>query len=176
MKISMARIALSLVLSVALIPIELQAQQSVSAAQREELRKSTDEARERNAREREAIQKNLAPNKPNPPQSSQSVTALQICKAAIAALMGRTPDIVSVTQETGGVLYLAYIRPSDRSTWRNRCKVNGTTVMWATEPGRWRDHPLDEKVTFRTAGSNIVIKQLFSDGSASEKTFPISAL
>lgn len=160
-----------------LAPPTLLSQQPLTASQREELRKKADEARERNAKEREQIQRGFAPaGVPEAaPARPMSVSSAQVCRATIAALMGHPLEIVHVTNEAAGIVFLTYLRPTDQTTWRNRCRVFGTAVVWASEPGRWRDHPADERVSFRVAGKTIAIRQQFADGSSTEKTFPLAA-
>lgn len=73
------------------------------------------------------------------PAWSQPVSAAMICRAAIAAIMGRDPEIIRVVRTESDVQFLTYARPSDKKRWSNRCRVEGNLVMWAEEPGRWRD-------------------------------------
>lgn len=150
------------------------AQPFVGDVQREELRKKADENRERNAREREEIQKNFSPSSSTVNQ--RALTSRQVCKATVAALMGHSPNIINVDREQDGVVYLVYARPSDGTVWRSRCRVSGTSVVWAADPGRWRDNPLDEKINFHVDGANLVVRRVFSDGSVSDKIYQISNL
>ena len=104
------------------------------------------------------------------------VNQSQICRATIAALMSRDPQIIKVDSESEGITSLSYRRTSDGSFWSNRCKVTGQTVIWATKEGRWRDQPLDEKVSFEQKGEALIIRQRHSDGSTNENSFPIAGL
>jgi hypothetical protein len=152
-------------------------QQSSSADQRrEELRKKADEARERNAREREEIQKNFqSPSAAGAPTSHP--TENQICRAAIAALMGRVPTSIAVTGKYQDAIHTRYTRPSDRTVWENRCRVVGDVVQWATMSGPWRTRPGDELITFLLAPTQeIVIKIGNADGSFNLYPFALSAL
>lgn len=147
-------------------------------AKREELRKKAEALSERNAREREEIQKGFRPENASDtvPGRRAPVNQSQICRATIAALMGRDPQIIKVDSDSGGITSLSYRRASDGSYWSHRCKVMGQTVIWATKEGRWRDHPLDEKVSFEQKGENLIIRQRHFDGSTNENLFPIAAL
>lgn len=144
---------------------------------REELRKKADEARERNAREREEIQKNFQPSHaasaplPRPTEN-------QICRAAIAALMGRTPSSIAITGKYQDAVHTRYTRPSDRTVWENRCRVIGDVVQWATLAGPWRTRPGDELVTYLLVAptQEIVIKVGNSDGSFNLHLFALSSL
>jgi hypothetical protein len=95
-----------------------------------------------------------------------------VCKAAIAAIMGRDPSIISIDNRREGVINLSYIRKDDNTRWAYRCKVDGNRVIWATDTGRWRTHRMDEKITFTSDASGITITQTFSDGSKSQERFP----
>ena len=150
----------------------------LSDVQREELRKKADALRERNARERDEIQKGFRPPRAvdQPAQVNAALSKAQICKAMISAVMGREPKIINIDAESEGVIRLSYRRPSDGSHWSNRCKVTGQSVTWALREGRWRDHPLDEKITFERSGEMLIIRQRHADNSTSTNTYPISAL
>ena len=105
----------------------------------------------------------------------------RVCRATIAALMGRDPSIIQVDRLSGGIAYTSYSRPSDGSIWKNRCRVEGDRVIWSavdlngpgTGPGRWRTHPLDETITYTIDGAQVSIKMTYSDGSVSEKTYSV---
>src|ERR1700737_5129611 len=71
-----------------------------------------------------------------------------ICRTAIGSIMGRDPKMMQVTLTAGDVLFLTYVRPMDNFAWTYRCRIEGNRVVWATEPGRWRDDPKEEKVFF----------------------------
>ena len=94
------------------------------------------------------------------------------CKAAIAAIMSRDPAIIKVEGQAGGTFHLSYVR-NDNTRWAYRCKVVGTQVIWATETGRWRDHPQDERVFYEAiaGGTGVKIIQRWGDGSKAERTY-----
>lgn len=104
----------------------------------------------------------------------------RICRGAIAAVAGKSIDIVGADPRhedgpVGPIVALSYIRESDRTEWRYRCFLDGDRVIWAANGGRWRNDPRDEIISFalnRPEGS-FVIRQRFSDGSISEKTFSL---
>ena len=98
-------------------------------------------------------------------------TSEQICKAGIAALMGRSPSIMKTETSAAGTVYLYYTRKEDGSKWAYRCRVEGERIMWASDPGRWRRHADDEKVKYRVKGDNIEIIQVFTDGQTLKKRF-----
>jgi hypothetical protein len=96
-----------------------------------------------------------------------------ICRTAIASIAGRDPKIMQVTQTVGDVLFLTYVRAMDNFVWTYRCRVEGNRVAWATEPGRWRDDPKDNKIFFEVvdAGKQLRIIENHGDGSTTEQVF-----
>jgi hypothetical protein len=97
-----------------------------------------------------------------------------ICRTAIAAVMGRDPKLVRVTRTAGDVLFLSYLRPIDNFIWAYRCKIQSNCVIWASEPGRWREDPKkDDKVFFEIVGGGkqLRIIENHRDGSATKESF-----
>ena len=118
-----------------------------------------------------------------PPSHALSDKELgRVCRATIAALMGRDPQIIHVVRVGGGLAYTSYARPSDGSVWKNRCGVEGDRVIWSTVdldgpgtgPGRWRTHPLDETITYTIDGTQVSITITENDGSAIEKSYTVN--
>lgn len=96
----------------------------------------------------------------------------EVCRAAVGAVMGRSPQIIHVDRVKDDVHFLSYIRPSDKSRWAYRCKLQKNNyVLWASEPGRWRDDPRDDKVRFEASEQKLTIIQEFADGSTSTETY-----
>jgi hypothetical protein len=96
-----------------------------------------------------------------------------ICRTAIASIMGRDPKFMQVTRTAGGVLFLTYVRPMDNFVWTYRCRIEGNRVVWAAEPGRWRDDPKDDEIFFEDvdAGKQLRIIQNHGDGSSTKQLF-----
>jgi hypothetical protein len=96
-----------------------------------------------------------------------------ICRTAVAAITDRDPKIMQVTRTVGDVLFLAYVRPVDNFVWTYRCRIEGNRVVWATEPGRWREGPKDGKVFFEDvdAGKQLRIIENHGDGSSTKQLF-----
>jgi len=96
-----------------------------------------------------------------------------ICRTAIASIMGRDPKIMQVTRTVGDVLFLTYVRPTDNFVWTYRCRIEGNRVVWAGEPGRWRDDPNDEKVFFEVieGGRQLRIIEDHGDSSSTKQLF-----
>ncbi len=100
----------------------------------------------------------------------------KICKATISTVMGKAPSIMKIDKIVGGVIYLSYIRQSDRTTWAYRCQIDGAKAIWATDTGRWRTHAMDSKITFIARGGSLKITEKYSDGSSTKKTFTSNQL
>ena len=96
-----------------------------------------------------------------------------ICRTAIASIMGRDPKTIQVTLTDGDVLFLTYVRPIDNFVWTYRCRIDGNRVLWASEPGRWRDNPKDERVFFEIVdgGKQLRIIEDHGDGSSTNQLF-----
>src|ERR1700731_3284046 len=96
-----------------------------------------------------------------------------ICRTAIASIIGRDPKMMQVTLTTGDVLFLSYVRPMDNFVWTYRCRIEGNRVVWATEPGRWRDDPKDDEILFEVVGvgKQLRIIQNHGDGSSTKQLF-----
>jgi hypothetical protein len=96
-----------------------------------------------------------------------------ICRTALASIMGRDPKIVQVTRTTSDVLFLSYVRPIDNFVWAYRCKIQGNRVIWADDPGRWREEPKDNKVFFEIVGGGKQLRIIedHGDGSATNELF-----
>jgi hypothetical protein len=96
-----------------------------------------------------------------------------ICRTAVAAITDRDPKIMQVTRTVGDVLFLAYVRPIDNFVWTYRCRIEGNRVVWATEPGRWRDNPKDGEVLFEDVGEGkqLRIIENHGDGSSIKQVF-----
>lgn len=117
-----------------------------------------------------AIVASLGADYPAMASSEVHFSQEQICKAAIGTIMGRDPKIVKVTKNENGVAFLYYIRRDDQSKWAYRCKLEGTRVIWAGDPGgRWRTDPRDEQLSYQVNGDMLTIVEKFSDGSTSAK-------
>jgi hypothetical protein len=96
-----------------------------------------------------------------------------VCRTAIASITGRDPKIMQVTRADGDVLFLTYVRAIDNFVWTYRCRVEGNRVVWASEPGRWRDGPKDDEILFEVvdAGKQLRIIENHGDGSTTKQLF-----
>ena len=105
--------------------------------------------------------------------AAESFEPEAICRAAIATIAGRDPKAMQVTRIVGDVLFLTYVRPIDNFIWTYRCKIEGNRVFWAYDPGRWRESPKDDKVSFEILGDGkqLRISDHHSDGSTTKELF-----
>jgi hypothetical protein len=96
-----------------------------------------------------------------------------ICRTAIASITGRDPKLVQVTQTVGDILFLTYLRPIDNFVWTYRCRIDGNRIVWAVEPGRWREETRDDKVFFEIvdAGKRLRIIEHHGDGATTNQLF-----
>lgn len=88
-----------------------------------------------------------------PASASQAFETKAICRTAIAVVMDRDPKVLQATDATDGVVVLTYARPFDNFIFTYRCRLEGDRVVWADEPGRWRNEAKDARVSFEVAGT-----------------------
>ena len=94
-----------------------------------------------------------------------------ICRTAIATIMGRDPKAIQTTRKTEGDQLLTNTRPFDNFVWTYRCRIEGNRVVWADEPGRWREQPRDNKVYFEVIGAQLRIIETHANGSTTSQLF-----
>jgi hypothetical protein len=85
--------------------------------------------------------------------ASQAFETKAICRTAIAVIMDRDPKLVQAQDAPDGIVVLTYARPFDNFIFTYRCRIEGDRVVWADDPGRWRDDAKDAKVSFEVAGT-----------------------
>ena len=148
-------------------------------------RARAEELRSEQTRQRELLQKGFAEApKPAPTPAAivsrsilpSGLTQAQVCKAAVSAIMNRSPEIISIDREINGITYLSYRRPSDNSLWSQKCKLEQSTVHWGLAAGRWQNTYTDNAVTFNVTSISVVIHEQHKDGTASSNTFRIDQL
>jgi hypothetical protein len=93
-------------------------------------------------------------------------TEQQVCRAAIATIMHKDIGIVSAAGE--GTISVTY---NSGGLKKFKCRIEGSSVMWGSADGRWRNQAYDEKVMWEAAGDTLVIRQPWSDGSVSTDKF-----
>jgi hypothetical protein len=115
---------------------------------------------------------------PSLASAASTFEAEAICRTAIASIMGRDPKVIQITRTDGDVLFLAYVRAMDNFVWTYRCRVEGNRVVWASEPGRWREDPEDSKVFFEIidSGTHLRIIEKHGDGTITKQVFNRGAI
>jgi hypothetical protein len=99
----------------------------------------------------------------SPALAADGPTAAAICKAGIAALMGRDPKIVRA-KDNGDIVRLSYVRENDGTLWEYRCKIEGSEIIWASKTGRWRTDPADEKLRYKAGAKSVTVDYVSADG------------
>jgi hypothetical protein len=99
--------------------------------------------------------------------------ARAICRTAIAAITGRDLKLFQATDAPNGVVALTYARPFDNFVWAYHCRLDGNRVIWADEPGRWRQEAKDDKIVFEIigAGAQLRITNTHVNGSTTQEVF-----
>jgi hypothetical protein len=117
----------------------------------------------------------MEPTKPLTPGETASV-----CKAAIAELFGHSPKIMKVASISDGIVRVSYRRPDDGKLFKNDCRLQGNRIMWrgfdispGSGPGRWRNNPADEALTFKIVGKSVELLTTYSDGSTASAKQPL---
>ena len=117
----------------------------------------------------------VPPSKAEPTKPLTPAKTASICKAAIAELFGHSPKIMK-TAPFQGVTRVLYRRPNDGKLWTNDCKLEGDRIMWRSVdvvPGRWRNDPADEVLTFKVTGKSVELLTSYSDGSTASAKQPL---
>ena len=109
----------------------------------------------------------------SPASAELSFDPPAICRTAIAAIMDRDPKLMQTRTVADGIVMLTYARPIDNFVWAYRCRLEGNRVIWANEPGRWRDKAKDDKILFEVvgAGSQLRIIDNHPNGTSTRQLF-----
>src|SRR6478752_9389396 len=99
--------------------------------------------------------------------------ARAICRTAIAAITGRDLKLFQATDAPDGVVALTYARPFDNFVWAYHCRLEGNRVIWADEPGRWRQEAKDDRIFFEVVGAGAQLRIIRNPvkGSSTEEVF-----
>ena len=96
-----------------------------------------------------------------------------ICRAAMASITGRDLKLFQAADAPDGTIVLTYARPFDNFVWAYHCRLEGNHVIWADEPGRWRQDAKDDKISFEAigGGAQLRITKTPVNGSATQELF-----
>jgi hypothetical protein len=110
---------------------------------------------------------------PSAASAEPAFDARAICRTAIAAITGRDLKLFQATDAPDGVVALTFARPFDNFVWAYHCRLEGNRVIWADEPGRWRQEARDDKIFFEIIGSGAQLRIVKSraDGSTIQELF-----
>jgi hypothetical protein len=109
----------------------------------------------------------------SPASAEPSFDPPAICRTAMAAITDRDPKLMQTRTAPDGVVMLTYARPIDNFVWAYRCRLEGNRVVWANEPGRWRDNAKDDKLFFEVvgAGTQLRIIDNHANGTTTRQLF-----
>jgi len=96
-----------------------------------------------------------------------------ICRAAMASITARDLKLFQATNAPDGTIALTYARPFDNFVWAYHCRLEGNRVIWADEPGRWRQDARDDKISFEVIGdgAQLRITKTPVNGAATQELF-----
>src|SRR3954462_2402815 len=90
--------------------------------------------------------------------AEQTFEAKAICRAALAMITGRDLKLFQAADAPDGTIALTYARPFDNFVWAYHCRLEDNRVVWADEPGRWRQDAKDDKISFEVTGSGTQLR------------------
>jgi hypothetical protein len=110
---------------------------------------------------------------PSAASAEPTFDARAICRTAIAAITGRDLKLFQAAYASDGVVALTYARPFDNFVWAYHCRLEDNRVIWADEPGRWRQEAKDDKIFFEIvdAGAQLRIIKNPVNGPATQEVF-----
>ena len=94
-----------------------------------------------------------------------------ICRAAMADITGRDLKQFQAKADPDGTIALTYARAFDNFVWAYHCRLEGNRVIWADEPGRWRQEAKDDKISFEVVGAQLRINRDPVKGAATHELF-----
>jgi hypothetical protein len=109
----------------------------------------------------------------SPAAAEPAFDARAICRTAIAAITGRDLKLFQAADTPDGVVALTYARPFDNFVWAYHCRLEGNQVIWADEPGRWRQEAKDDKIFFEVVGAGAQLRIIKNpvNGPATQELF-----
>jgi hypothetical protein len=105
--------------------------------------------------------------------AEQALETKAICRAAMAVITGRDLKLFQAADAPDGTIALTYARPFDNFVWAYHCRLEGDRVIWADEPGRWRQDAKDDKIAFEviSGGEQLRITKTPVNGPATQELF-----
>ncbi|QCQ98515.1 hypothetical protein [Brevundimonas sp. SGAir0440] len=97
----------------------------------------------------------------------------RVCRAIIASLNGRQPDIIRVISHQGDEYRVRYTR-DDGTVWTNDCIVGNGTAQWRMVengvPGRWRS---EDTINFTVDGEKIDVQTYMNGEPVTSDSYTI---
>ena len=122
----------------------------------------------------------VVPAKAEPIKALNAHEIVSVCRAGMAELFGHPPKIMKASPQKGGIVRISYKRPDDGKRFKNDCQLQGNRIMWrgydidpGSGPGRWRNNPADEILTYRIKGRSVELTTTYSDGSSPTASQPL---
>ena len=97
--------------------------------------------------------------------------AKTICRAAMAVITGRDLKLFQAKDDPDGTIALTYARAFDNFVWAYHCRLEGNRVIWADEPGRWRQDAKDDRISYEVVGTQLRITRTPVNGVATHEEF-----
>jgi hypothetical protein len=94
-----------------------------------------------------------------------------ICRAAMAVITGRDLKLFQAADVPDGTISLTFARPFDNFVWSYHCRLEGERVIWADEPGRWRQDSKDDRISYEVLGTQLRITRTPVNGAATHEEF-----
>ena len=94
-----------------------------------------------------------------------------ICRAAMAMVTGRDIKLFQAKDDPDGTIALTYARAFDNFVWAYHCRLEGNRVIWADEPGRWRQDAKDDRISYEVTGTQLRITRTPVNGAATHEDF-----
>lgn len=109
----------------------------------------------------------------------------ELCRATISALFSKPVKTISVYRNSGNEVRVKYTRKVDKTVWKNKCKIEGDTIIWgAVDPdrvgnenaGRWRIRYAegDEKISYNATSEKLYLTISDELGDSSPRHYEFS--
>lgn len=114
--------------------------------------------------------------------AAQGTPEKEICAAALELLFQTGTDRRFEKKAKEGAQEYFVFRSRKNPANSDACYVYGNRIMWRVESaegiskGRWRIHPMDEKVSYKLSGDKLTISLEHADSSATNKTYSVQQL
>jgi len=99
----------------------------------------------------------------------------EICRAAIAAIMGQKLEGVHFDKEVKQVKYISFAQTPKHSINKFKCSVGESgKIHWASEYGAWRDGELESLVRYEIKDTKLIILEEYNSGAIFKKLYDLN--